>query len=90
MKSFPDGKLFLIYKHNGPSKGYPNESDCIYRIWITRCASTEEVAEPTPKDNELLLRICATTVTAVDSTFRKGDHVVEGFTQVSKAQKDQY
>lgn len=32
----------------------------------------KEVAKPTPKDNELLIRIEATTVTAVDSTFREG------------------
>lgn len=32
----------------------------------------KEVAKPTPKDNELLIRIEATTVTAVDSTFRQG------------------
>ena len=32
----------------------------------------KEVAKPTPKDNELLIRIEATTVTAVDSIFRQG------------------
>lgn len=32
----------------------------------------KEVNKPTPKDNELLIRIEATTVTAVDSTFRQG------------------
>ena len=32
----------------------------------------KEVAKPTPKDNELLIRIEATTVTSVDSTFRQG------------------
>jgi len=32
----------------------------------------KEVAKPTPQDNELLIRIEATTVTAVDSTFRQG------------------
>ena len=32
----------------------------------------KEVAKPTPMDNELLIRIEATTVTAVDSTFRQG------------------
>ena len=32
----------------------------------------KELPKPTPKDNELLIRIEATTVTAVDSTFRQG------------------
>ena len=32
----------------------------------------KEIAKPIPKDNEVLIRIEATTVTAVDSTFRQG------------------
>ncbi|MFZ0547931.1 MAG: NAD(P)-dependent alcohol dehydrogenase [Candidatus Promineifilaceae bacterium] len=32
----------------------------------------KEVAKPTPKDNELLIRIEATTVSTVDSIFRQG------------------
>jgi NADPH:quinone reductase-like Zn-dependent oxidoreductase len=32
----------------------------------------KEVEKPAPKDNEVLIRVYATTVTAVDCTFRKG------------------
>lgn len=33
----------------------------------------KEVEKPTPKDSELLIRIYATTVTATECTFRKGE-----------------
>ena len=33
----------------------------------------KEVAKPIPQENEVLVKIIATTVTAVDSAFRQGD-----------------
>ena len=39
-----------------------------------------EVEKPTPKDNEVLIRIYATTVTATESTFRRGEPFTRLFT----------
>ena len=39
----------------------------------------KEVEKPAPKDNEVLIRVYATTVTAVDCTFRKGAPFVSRF-----------
>ena len=33
----------------------------------------KQVEKPAPKDNEVLIKICATTVTATECTFRKGE-----------------
>ena len=45
----------------------------------------KEVEKPTPKDNELLIRIYATTVTATECTFRRGEpYFSRLFTGLSK------
>ena len=36
----------------------------------------KEVAKPVPKDNEVLIRVHATTVTTADMLMRKGESVV--------------
>ena len=44
-----------------------------------------EVEKPTPKNNEVLLKIYATAVTATDCTFRKGDQLsARSFTGLTK------
>ncbi len=42
----------------------------------------KEVAKPTPKDNEVLIRIYATIVTAADCHFRKGAPLISRFFSV--------
>jgi NADPH:quinone reductase-like Zn-dependent oxidoreductase len=39
----------------------------------------KEIEKPVPRDNEVLIRVYATTVTAVDCTFRKGSPFISRF-----------
>ena len=55
------------------------ESDCIHTIRATGCSQLKEVDKRTPKDNEVLIRIYAATVTSEDCTFRKGDPFIARF-----------
>jgi NADPH:quinone reductase-like Zn-dependent oxidoreductase len=47
-----------------------------------------DVEKPTPKDNEVCIRVCATSVTAADTMMRRGDtllsRIVLGLTKPAK------
>jgi NADPH:quinone reductase-like Zn-dependent oxidoreductase len=43
----------------------------------------KEVDKPVPKDNEVLIRVYATTVTATDCIFRKGGSFLSDFSLAS-------
>jgi len=42
----------------------------------------KEVEKPTPKNDELLVRVHATSVNAIDKIFRSGDSLLFGFTKI--------
>jgi hypothetical protein len=49
-----------------------HDSSGLHRIWFTGGSSAQDVDKPVPADNEVLIKIHATTVEAADAIFRQG------------------
>jgi hypothetical protein len=52
------------------SKGASYESDSVHRTWLSGRAASPDVLKPTPKENEILVRVYATPVNYGDLTAR--------------------
>ena len=52
-----------------------HESDCVHPVREPDVLRLEELEQPIPGEHDVLVRLRATTVTTVDSIFRRGDQL---------------